>query len=376
MKTSADQSLLTEPDGVKAGGILPARRSLPTSGQTRFVSPLSSPNEWDQLVRKHPASHIFHSAAWARVLSLTYGHEPFYLTVCDQVSVGAALPVMELVSCITGKRGVSLPFSDFCPPLHSSERAYEVAVSSLLKFGYGRNWRSLRLSAPPASLASPSTFASYYAHWISLDGPEDNLFARCASSVRRAVRKAQSKGVTVERATSREALLGFYTLHCRTRRRHGLPPQPWKFFESIHREIILPGNGFVFTAVKDSRPIAATLFLLWEDKVLYKFSASDPALQNLRANNLVIWEAIRFFASRGARSLHFGRTDLSNPGLRRFKLGWGSREENLQYYEFSFRRRQWSIVRPLQPGLQNRIFRRMPLSVNRMAGAAIYPHWD
>jgi hypothetical protein len=182
--------------------------------------------------------------------------------------------------------------------------------------------------------------------------------------------------VTVERATSREALLGFFTLHCRTRRRHGLPPQPWKFFESIHREIILPGNGFVFTAVKDSRPIAATLFLLWEDKVLYKFSASDPALQNLRANNLVIWEAIRFFASQGARSLHFGRTDLSNPGLRRFKLGWGSKEENLQYYEFSFRRRQWSIVRPLQPGLQNRIFRRMPLSVNRMAGAAIYPHWD
>ena len=216
----------------------------------------------------------------------------------------------------------------------------------------------------------------FYAHQLDLTCPEKDLFARCAGSVRRAIRKGLSEGVTVERFASRESLLNFYRLHGRTRRRHGLPPQPWKFFEAIYREILLPGHGHIFAAIKNSETIAAAVFFTWQDKVLYKFSASDSSFQHLRPNNLVIWEAIRFFAAQGASSLHFGRTDIADEGLRRFKLGWGSTEEPLQSHRFDFHERKWSVARPIQAGFHQRVFRRLPLLVNRLAGAAIYPHLD
>jgi hypothetical protein len=46
----------------------------------------------------------------------------------------------------------------------------------------------------------------------------------------------------------------------------------------------------------------------------------------LRANNLVMWEAIRWFSRNQFRSLHFGRTDQVQEGLMQFKRGWGAED--------------------------------------------------
>ena len=45
--------------------------------------------------------------------------------------------------------------------------------------------------------------------------------------------------------------------------------------------------------------------------------------QNLRPNNLVMWEGIKSLMQRGADTLHLGRTSMENEGLRRFKLSRG-----------------------------------------------------
>jgi len=346
--------------------------------QVQVIDPLVCPAQWDEITAAFADCHVFHGAAWARVLSHSYSHRPFYVTALDADLPMAAVPVMEVTSRLTGKRAVSIPFSDFCSPLFSSKAALEAAISYLLEMGCSRGWSSLHLHGsyqspiPGASVAN----ATFYSHVLDLRSSEAGLFAQCQPSVRRAIRKAEKLDMSVEHAASREALLTFYRLHCRTRRRHGLPPQPWKFFNSIHREFILPGNGSVFVAKKGSQTVAAAVFLTSRDKVLYKFAASDARFQELRANNLLIWEAIRFYASQGAQTLHFGRTDLTDPGLRRFKLGWGSKEELLQYNRFDFSRHRWSPERPARRGIHNSAFRRMPLIVNRLAGAMIYPHLD
>ena len=125
-------------------------------------------------------------------------------------------------------------------------------------------------------------------------------------------------------------MLEFYRLHVRTRRRHGLPPQPASFVLKIHDEIIKPGLGFVVLASKGSRPVAAAVFLNKGKKAVYKFGASDERHQDLRGNNLVMWEAIQFLAQGGFDTLHLGRTSFGNEGLRRFKLAWGTVEETIE----------------------------------------------
>ena len=67
---------------------------------------------------------------------------------------------------------------------------------------------------------------------------------------------------------------------------------------------------------------------------------------------------------------------MENPGLRRFKQAWGTVEERLEYFKFDVTRGSWVTGRDNASGFYNAVFGRLPLAVNRMAGAMIYPHLD
>jgi hypothetical protein len=162
----------------------------------------------------------------------------------------------------------------------------------------------------------------------------------------------------------------------RTRRRHGLPPQSLGFFSNIYKQLMEPGLAFVVVAALRSRRIAAAVFLRAGRKAVFKFGASDERFQLHRANNLVIWDGIKHLIADGADALHFGRTSADNDGLRRFKLGWGSKVESLVYSRLDPQSTHWSTPSPESTGLHNRIFRSLPLPVNRLLGTLCYPHLD
>src|SRR5687767_12604218 len=79
------------------------------------VDPLNDP-EWDREVSKIAGATFFHSSHWGRVLWETYGYQPYYHRF-DGAGRRIFLCLSEIDSWITGKRGVSLPFSDECPIL-------------------------------------------------------------------------------------------------------------------------------------------------------------------------------------------------------------------------------------------------------------------
>jgi hypothetical protein len=72
--------------------------------------------------------------------------------------------------------------------------------------------------------------------------------------------------------------------------------------------------------------------------------------------------------------LHFGRTSLSNGGLRRFKLGWGAKEHELEYLKYDLRSERFVVERDRAEGQHNRVFQAMPMFMLRAAGAALYRH--
>jgi hypothetical protein len=168
----------------------------------------------------------------------------------------------------------------------------------------------------------------------------------------------------------------FYQLHVHTRRRHGLPPQPFSFFGNIHGEVIKLGLGFVVLARCGSNTVAAAVYFHSGRSAVYKFGASDDRYQHCRPNNLVMWHAIQLLANNKAEILHLGRTSQHNEGLRRFKLGWGATEEPLEYFRFDMRTNDWTASRDRTSGIYNTVFSRLPLALTRLIGAAIYPHLD
>jgi CelD/BcsL family acetyltransferase involved in cellulose biosynthesis len=352
------------------------RSSLRTI-EVATVDPLYDPTDWDRRVYSHPQFNFFHTAAWAKVLCKTYGHTPLFLHVTHARESLALLPFMEVNSLFTGRRGVSLPFSDFCEPLVFGGWGKEELMETLLELGRSRKWRYFELRGGAKTLpSSAAPSVKYYGHKLDLTVGVEELFGRFESSVRRAIRKAEKSGLAVEATNTREAMRDFYQLHARTRRRHGLPPQPLSFFLNIHEEVIKAGLGFITLAKSGTRLVAGTIFFHSGGAALYKFGASDERIQEFRGNNLVMWEGIKRLVGIGLKTLHFGRTSLNNDGLRRFKLSWGTEEELIEYFRFAIRADMWVNSPDNARAFHNRLFCRLPLPINRLAGALIYPHLD
>src|SRR5262245_52653311 len=82
----------------------------------QIINPLEQTG-WDSLVSAHPQATFVHRQTWARVLQETYGHTPLFICKMEQGRLVALLPLVEVSSTFTGRRGVSLPFIDFCKPL-------------------------------------------------------------------------------------------------------------------------------------------------------------------------------------------------------------------------------------------------------------------
>lgn len=340
----------------------------------RRISPLEIA-DWDEWLLARPGFSFFHGAAWARVLVATYGFTPFYFATGAANVPESFLPLMEVDSWLTGKRGVALPFTDECAPLtiHSSEN--QKLFSSALNFGRERGWKYIECRGGRKLFGAVPAALSFYGHALELAADEEKMFGRLESSVRRAIRKAQKDGVTVEILQSLDAVRIFYRLQCATRKRHGLPPQPFDFFVNIHRHILSQNQGFIAVASQGGRAVAASVYFHLGGRAVYKYGASDFARQHLRANDLVMWEAIRWLARNGGRHLHFGKTALAHEGLRRFKLAWGTTEELIEYVKFDLRKSAFVTDTDAISGWHNAVFRSLPDFLSQAAGKLLYKHW-
>lgn len=336
------------------------------------IDPACDP-AWDERLQRFPDATCFHTAAWAQVLARSYGLKPAYFLVGDGSAPAAMLPTMEITSSLTGRRGVSLPFSDHCSPLASDDGARVEAIRAVTAYGTRRRWQYWeQRGGEDARGRTPST--TFVRHLLPLDGGERRLFAGCSAAARRAIRKAGASQLRVEFAQDLTAVHRYYELHCATRRRHGLPPQPFRFFHHLQRHFLQPGLGWVVLASLPQGPVAGAVFLRYGRTLTFKFGASNPRFAHLRPNNLVMWEAIVRAVGIGCSHLDFGRTSLANEGLRRFKLGWGAAEALLPYYRYELPAGRLVNVPDRARGWHNRVLRLLPSAVLRSLGAALYRH--
>jgi hypothetical protein len=332
-------------------------------------------SDWDARISRQPDFTFFHGAAWAKVLAETYGYKSHYFFSGQQELPDLLLPLMEVKSWLTGARGIALPFTDECEPLGMDKNALPKLFEAAVQFGKKRGWKYIELRGGKTFLPESPASVSFFGHDLDLVTGAEKLFENLDSSIRRAIRKAEKEGVITEVLQDEKSMCDFYSLQCRTRKKHGLPPQPYNFFLNIHRHILSQNQGMIVLARHHGRAVAAAVYFYLGGRAIYKFGASDESQQHLRANNLVMWTAIRWLAQQGATQLNLGRTSLANEGLRRFKLAWGAVEKKIDYVKFDLRENRFVIEQDEASGWHNRIFRMLPISLSRMTGQILYKHW-
>src|SRR5213593_2982194 len=81
------------------------------------IDPLNDPR-WSTFLERHADASIFHSSAWLEALRRTYGYDPIVYAIAGPgQELLSAVPFCLIKSRLTGRRLVSLPFSDYCQPL-------------------------------------------------------------------------------------------------------------------------------------------------------------------------------------------------------------------------------------------------------------------
>jgi hypothetical protein len=329
---------------------------------------------WKALVETDSRANIFHHPAWIYLLAECYGYRPFVVAVGDESGrVGAGLPFMEVTSPLTGRRWVSLPFTDYCRPLYRDCASLDQLACELPALIKTSGAPRIEVRWDLSANAPAQTDTSYVFHTLKLEANAANVLERFHRTQRQNVKRAAKDGLRVKRGVGLEHVRLYYDLHCATRRRQGVPAQPWRFFELLARNVLAKGLGFVLLSYANDKCSAAGLFLAWQRTLTYKYSASSDAGQDTRANHLLTWTAMQWGCEHGYTEFDFGRTDVGNEGLRTFKKRWGATEAPLTYSTFSATPRRLKasrIASIFQPAI-----RAAPVWVCRAVGELCYRHF-
>jgi len=304
------------------------------------INPLTDPR-WRHFVESHPDASIFHTAEWLEALRRTYGYEPIaYAATCTAGHIKSGIPFCRVNSLLTGRRLVSLPFSDHCQPLAGSkeelipllEAARHDAERERLKYV---EIRPLILDEASVLQTRTGLRQSRHAlvHKIDLRRSEEELLKSFHKDcVRRKITRTGREQLRYEEGTSEELLAEFYRLQLLTRRRHQLPPQPLAWFrnlvdclgEKLRIRIVFEGNT----------GIAGMITLSFKKIIMDKYSASDPQFNSLGGVVAILWRTLQDSMNAGLHEFDFGRSDYSTPGLITFKDHWGAARCHVSYFRY------------------------------------------
>jgi len=338
-----------------------------------LINPVEQKN-WNNLLLNTPGCSFFCTAGWADVLIRSYNYQPFYFCQKKKNGLDCLLPILEVTSPFTGKRGVCLPFTDFCDPLAVNSDQFQELIGRAIELGRKRKWRYLEIRGGEKYLAEEKPSQVFLGHELNLSRGPQLLLSGLRNSTRRNIKKAQNEKVEVHISNSPNALKEFCRLNILTRREHGLPPQPDRFFQNLYNLVIAQNMGFLATASASGQIVAANVYLHFDKEVIYKYGASDRQYQYLRANNLVMWEAIKWSSNKGFQRMVFGRTEPEHQGLMQFKAGWGAKTYRICYYKYDLKQNAFISESGTIHPVMNNIFSKLPPLALRTLGRILYRH--
>jgi CelD/BcsL family acetyltransferase involved in cellulose biosynthesis len=301
-------------------------------------------DRWDLFLQGHPNASIFHTAGWLRALHRTYGYGAVvYTTAPPGRALTDGIPFCLVDSWLTGRRLVSVPFSDHCEPLadRSEDLVHLLKAAEQDCQNQGRAWMEIRpLEVRPEyqiALKACGVHRRYFHHRIDLTDELDALLGRFhKTAIRQPIHRAERDGVQAEEGTSDGLLDEFYRLMVITRRKHGVPPQPRQWFRGLLD--CLGDHARLYVARKDDRPIAAIFTCRWGTTATYKYSVSDQESNRFGGTPLLIWKSLQAAKASGARTYDMGRTDVGHESLGVFKERWGAVRTELAYLRSPMRR--------------------------------------
>ena len=321
--------------------------------------------KWSDFINSKAESNIFHTKNWLKVLKDVYGYEiTLFVKVNSSDEIISGFPVAKL-----GAKYVSLPFSDYVPLLGME------AEKDILKD------KIFEINSRPLSIVLKDKILNDKFVCVSNDVIHFGYYSTTFSDVedkfvynhKWGVKKARKEGLYVKIHKDIDGIERYYKLHLMTRKRQGTPSQSFKFFKSVFENIIEKNLGIVSLVYKGNTPVAGGVYLHFNKTFTHKYSASDYSYWKMQPNNLLMYEMIKYAVENGFKVFDFGKTDLKNEGLRKFKSGWGAEEKPL-YYSYYPDYKESKLFEFAKDRIVAPVIKHSPKFVCRMVGEAFYKY--
>ena len=165
------------------------------------------------------------------------------------------------------------------------------------------------------SLFTPTTF------WIDLTPSEEDLMKSFSGKTRYNIRLAGKRGVIVKEDNSDEAFKKYLDLTRETVSRQGFYAHTEKYHRLMWDVLKKAGIAHLLTATYQGEIITTWILFAWKKFLYYPYGASTEKHKEVMANNLMVWEAIRFGKKIGLTTFDlWGREE--GKGFTKFKEGY------------------------------------------------------
>jgi len=345
------------------------------------IDPLADPR-WDRFVEAHPFGLFCHLSGWKRVLEESFTHmKGHYLTLLNQDgSIRAAMPIFEIKSIFTGNRLVSIPFATICDPLISSREDMKALLDEAINLSKKLKCPKIEIrtlaSVPHILDNRICSVVHHNCHQLSLEcGPEE-ILRTYRRQFRQQINKSMKCGFDLQMAQDEAGLKEFYRLYVKSRKRLGLPPQPYHFFESLFREFLSSKYVTVLLVRHEGRLVAGLVMFKYKDRCSCEYIGSEEKSAHLNTRHFIFWEAIKAAYSEGYKTFDFGRTGINNENLMIYKSHWGTKAVDLP--QFYFPKDLCSRLMPPDTSMSYKLIRKIgknvPDPVFQWLGNMLYMH--
>jgi lipid II:glycine glycyltransferase (peptidoglycan interpeptide bridge formation enzyme) len=164
-------------------------------------------------------------------------------------------------------------------------------------------------------LFTPTTF------WVDLTPSEENLMKSFSGKTRYNIRLAERKGVTVKEDNSDKAFDRYLDLTRETIRRQGFYAHSEKYHRLMWNILKKAGIAHLLTATYQGEIITTWILFAWKKFLYYPYGASTEKHKEVMANNLMMWEAIKFGKKLGLTTFDLWGREVGK-GFTKFKEGY------------------------------------------------------
>jgi len=291
-------------------------------------------NALDAFLCAHEGATVFHRPEWHEVVRRAYGHACDYWTAWSDGQLAGVMPAVHMRLPVLGGKVVAMPYQ-----MHSGmalthdDTAAAALVSACVERARELRAKYVEIRHYAASpVLEAAGFTATESGLVTTTIPLAGLdLTRAEHGHRQRVRKATRLALDIVRGDTLDALREFRRMYLESGRAMGAPQAGWPLFQNL-QELAGPWTR-LYLALHEGRAVGGTLVMGDRHITFSRCSAhSTPEALKLNAGPALWWRALTDAAEAGCREFNCGITWVGDPGLIKWKEGWGGTSRTVHIY--------------------------------------------